>query len=1036
MNRKAVPADKKLNVFISYSRKDLAFAQRIVKALEARGLQVTIDTRDLPKLEDWSRELLGLIRQADATLFIVSNSSISSPACAWEIEQTVQLNKRLAPVVLERVPDDRIPDAVAKINCIYLDQIVDFDAEMDALASALQTDQAWVKEHTRLGERARRWQEQNRTTGSVLRGRELLEAEEWNARRPHGAAGPTDPTQEFIFQSRRAANRRRNALTASLAAGLIFAIAVASYAIRQQAIAAVQRAIAVDQRNQAWQSQSRFLADLANHATDQGDSGKGLLLSLEALPDSDFGVQRPYVPAAESGLFHAYCLNYERLILPHNSVVASARFSPDGRRVLTASYDGLARLWDAKSGALLLQFRGHKAQVLSAQFSPDGSRVVTASYDGTARVWDASTAAELVVLKRPNGKISDASFNNDGTRVVTSDDTSARIWNAASGQELVALPHQSRVRNAKFSPDGRSIVTVAADGLHFWQAQTGTQEAYIQGLAFAWAEYSPDGQYVITSESLINRIRVWDAVGKREVGALTGLAGAVNEAHFDAGGLRILAAFADGTARMWDVKTRMLIASLIGHTWEVTSVDISRDGSRFVTASKDNTARVWDMGRPCDPTTLDGHKASVESASFNPDGSRLVTASKDGTALVWNTRTGQQIVRLRSGGDTAIATALFNSDGARILTAGGTAVRMWDAATGGLIWSLDDPPAKVQGASFSRDDRLVAVALSDGTVKILDGKSGTQRFILRGHTASVSSVSFNPNGTHVLTASRDGTVRVWDTKTGLQATAIYGIRSGAQDAQYGADGERIITAPNFDSVAEVWDAASGRELAVLEANTPIHHVSLSPDGTMALTNTNFITVWDAASGLKKFDLPSSIFLGAVHWSAFFPDNRRIVTASYGNIDGPSSDRSTAIQIWDAGTGAEVARFKGPRSQVNSGAVSPDGKMIALVSADGTAMILHIFASTQSLVRGVKNLVPRCLTPDERIAAFLSSEPPDWCITLHKWPYQTTAWSTWLAARRSGLARTMPEADPPKIVTDCIMTGNGSQSCRPRQAPTP
>src|SRR5271165_572018 len=114
-------AAKRLRVFISYSRKDLTFAERIVEALEARGLAPKIDLRDLPKLEDWRRELLGFIREADAVVFIVSKNSISSPVCGWEVQQVAYLNKRLAPIVLERVPDDHIPEAVAKINYLFFD---------------------------------------------------------------------------------------------------------------------------------------------------------------------------------------------------------------------------------------------------------------------------------------------------------------------------------------------------------------------------------------------------------------------------------------------------------------------------------------------------------------------------------------------------------------------------------------------------------------------------------------------------------------------------------------------------------------------------------------------------------------------------------------------------------------------------------------------------------------------------------------------------------------------------------------------------
>jgi hypothetical protein len=112
--------ETKLKVFISYSRKDLAFAERLVAALEARGLAPKIDTRDLPDLQDWRRELLDFIRASDTVVFIVSPRSVSSPVCAWELSQVMALNKRLAPIVLERVEDDRVPEEIAKINYAHM----------------------------------------------------------------------------------------------------------------------------------------------------------------------------------------------------------------------------------------------------------------------------------------------------------------------------------------------------------------------------------------------------------------------------------------------------------------------------------------------------------------------------------------------------------------------------------------------------------------------------------------------------------------------------------------------------------------------------------------------------------------------------------------------------------------------------------------------------------------------------------------------------------------------------------------------------
>jgi lipoprotein NlpI len=231
--------EHKVNVFISYSRKDIGFAEKLFNALAARGLSPKIDTQDLPSLEDWRRELLGAIGAADAVVFIVSKNSIASPVCAWEIEQVARLGKRLAPIVIERVTDDRIPAEIAKINYLFFDQEDMFEALVDTLADALQANLSWVKEHTRLGQQADRWIARDRPSALLLRGQELEDAERWISLQPRGAARPTDAHRLLIAQSRRGSTRRRNLLTGSLGLGLVIAVGLAGFAYiqRKQAIA-------------------------------------------------------------------------------------------------------------------------------------------------------------------------------------------------------------------------------------------------------------------------------------------------------------------------------------------------------------------------------------------------------------------------------------------------------------------------------------------------------------------------------------------------------------------------------------------------------------------------------------------------------------------------------------------------------------------------------------------------------------------------------------------------------------------------------
>ena len=176
----------------------MPFADRLVAALDARGFEVMIDRRDLPKLEDWERELLGFIRRADTVIFVVSPHSIASKACAWEVEQVRANAKRLAPVVIADVEGMPIPREISRINYLYFTDEAVFEARADELASALNTDVPWLREHTRLGELARRWLERGRPAEALIRGRDLDDADAWAARRPHEAPVVSEAHRAFL----------------------------------------------------------------------------------------------------------------------------------------------------------------------------------------------------------------------------------------------------------------------------------------------------------------------------------------------------------------------------------------------------------------------------------------------------------------------------------------------------------------------------------------------------------------------------------------------------------------------------------------------------------------------------------------------------------------------------------------------------------------------------------------------------------------------------------------------------------------------
>jgi hypothetical protein len=248
---------------------------------------------------------------------------------------------------------------------VFFDSETKFEASADRLAEAHETDLAWIRLHTEFGEQARRWASASKPNGLLLRSPVLEQAERWIATRPRGAPEPTEETQVFIRASRQGATRRRNILTGGLAAGLVVALALAGYAYVQRGIAVEQRGVAeeqqriaerernaaIEERDRALRNQSRLLANLAIQKTKEGDAAAGLRLALEALPDHAAGIDRPYVPEAQLALDTGWrAPRLIKMLEGHGYWVLDASFSPDSKRVVTASADKTAMLWDVQNG--------------------------------------------------------------------------------------------------------------------------------------------------------------------------------------------------------------------------------------------------------------------------------------------------------------------------------------------------------------------------------------------------------------------------------------------------------------------------------------------------------------------------------------------------------------------------------------------------------------------------------------------------------------------------------------------------------------
>lgn len=983
------------DVFISYSRRDIAFARLLREALQQSQIDTWIDWERIPVGERWWQEITEAIEGANVFMLLISRHSVGSRVCRDEIELALKNHKRIVPVLVDRLTPEEIgglaPD-LPQFNWVVFERDQIFRVEVDPgatsekaedqevafpklpqfqdalskLSVAIHTDWEWVKYHTGLQVEALRWDKNRRDPSYLIRGSALQDAEQQLIKAATHDPAPTSLQVEFVTAARqeetrrqletlkleRKARRRQRYVLAAVAIGLIVSstLGVVAWGQRNQALSeanarATAEAVAEQQRQVAEQ-QRQVAVEQGQIAVQQRDIAVSRLLAADALNQID------------------------------NQQL-------DEGMLLAIEADRHADTMDAGSSLLRLildtpQLRfiiaGHSDQVHGVAVSPDGKTIASASADGTIGLWSTATGkASHAPLKATEGGFWSVAFSPDGKYLATGEGGKTGsaggqivLWDVAGGYtpQVLAPGGGYWVDGLAFSHDGKTLAAATADASGTLYSVAGRKvvcpsigkkadEEIFDAIAL-----SPDGKEVAfgTGRGETEALSIWSTATCKQVGPaidtgkLAGLGpnegGLITSLAYSPDGKQL--AVADGSYLLvLDTATRLPVrsATLIDPNYYVESLTYSPDGTRIALASKREIELLDASTGKQVGSQLLGPRGSALSVAFSADGHSMAAGSSSGDVEVYDLQNEPLTAKVPTG-TTSVAAVAFSADGKVLASAGaGGVIRLWNTTTWQIIGQTAADGGAVPPLAFSPDGKVLASVGGDKLIHLWDAATGRQMGApLDPKGGAVWCLAFSPDGKWLAAGGVEDLLTIWDVAgTRLVASRSY---SGGSINIYEMD--KAIRTVGFEpdssglfftmggGIARIasWGAQGPASDWTTRDITFITNTYDSNDIEGAMSPDGKTLALANVVAIQQYDVASGKMLGL----PMFGHHNTVSAMAY-SPDGKllaSGGADSIVRLWDSATGQPVGLpLLGPSQGVESLAFSPDGTQLVGVDGGGT-----------------------------------------------------------------------------------------------------
>lgn len=940
----------KRNVFISYSRKDTEFVRKLNESLDSSEIEAWVDWEGIPPSSEWMDEISRAIEGADAFLFVISPDSLASKVCGDELELGIKYNKKLIPILhRESGKGTVMHEKLSSHNWVYLREQDHFDTGLSKILESINVDLDWVRQHTRLLQRATEWNRKHRNKSFLLQGADLEDAERWMIEASTQPDREVVPLQvEYITAGRKAATQRQRNVLVGITLALAVSIVLGVFAFFQRNIAVEQGQIAREQEQIAKENEAIAKKNELARATQQAIAEEN-----EARAVQNETIAKAQRSAAEARIYQNQA---GELDLSTLLAIDSWQRSPS-----FLAEDILRR--NTSLIPIPLSEMAHKNRVWNMQLDPEGENFVTTSEDGTACVWNFEDGQQRYCVEHQS-IIYDAAYSRDGQFLITGDENgSLRIWEATNGNLYKEFEFGATLWDLNTSSDGQWLSVARNDSIVSLLDLTDLEKSPYniqRSSAVFTAVFSPDSTWLAIGESngdviLWNVSKRFYLKGPQHLDEVYVIAFSPDSQWVASGG-------ADSTVRVAQTLTGQEKQVLHHGDW-VEDIAFSPDGSWFAVASDDNRVWVWETATGSEKLRL-RHDNFVQEVKVSADGQWIAATGFDRSVRIWDAVSGSQMMLVPlSAGGSALA---FNPTGTRLAIGDQEGhISIWDISyllarlntidfpeyvheavfsqndewlfvntDERLVWQLPfdqllDKESKAEGMPIIRSEALTYdLEVSQDSKWIISGEreknrailfnSETQSSTLLLHNAKVWDITFSQSNSQVATAGEDANIILWDLNSGERK---FVLKNPSSVLSVAGEPNGTELAAGLHNRTIIWDLKTKQQLFELGQAGNIISLEFSDDGRLlaSASEDGTIYIWNAEAGYDGKPIVLRLN-GQPLEMDFSPDNRWLVAGG----------SNTFAYLWDLASGEEVSRL--PHSEaVTSVSFSNDGKLLATVS---------------------------------------------------------------------------------------------------------